>query len=577
MATSRIQNQGRIRQLNVDDTSGEIWATKNIDLRTNPSKIKLARPMKQVMDNTALDDDPVEAIELYGDSAFALTNTNLYQSNLTSLNDLETWVNATTSPNNAEDLNVFRGQLIVVDNTSADAWDGSTYTTNWWTDRGNPLLDSSFRHISEVVKIGAETIAITDGSQVHGYTGLIGSDTGKVNVTLDLPAGAIATCLKVGIRRVFIGTSTESTGEAFVYDWDGASTNYTQSFPSGAQAVLAMEMIDNAPMIITERGEIKLFNNAGFTKVAQLPFSDKFVYDTNISAGNVATGINSPVHPKGMKRSGDNVYINVNFQTDLGADGTAYTLDERSPNGLWVLNLKTYSLSHLCSPDNEIGFKQVSPIQILQNFNSRILMATRQSDNEFSLWAEQEDPTVANEGYLITPQINSNTVKDVYKEIVAQAFMDTGDTLEVKYRNESVPNYPLTNIDGAWAKTNQFNTTDDLSEVYSRFVSGERDEMEVLIGSGAGKSVQIVSIEQGTSTYSVTVDQECGIIGETSIIRIDNWKKIDKTMTIDDKEIARFGTGGTGSWGQFKLIIKGKKGLPEVRQILIKTNAKEEL
>jgi len=577
MATSRIPNQGRIRQLNVDDTSGEIWATKNIDLRTNPSKIKLARPMKQVMDNTALDDDPVEAIELYGDSAFALTNTNLYQSNLTSLNDLETWVNATTSPNNAEDLNVFRGQLIVVDNTSADAWDGSTYTTNWWTDRGNPLLDSSFRHISEVVKIGAETIAITDGSQVHGYTGLIGSDTGKVNVTLDLPAGAIATCLKVGIRRVFIGTSTESTGEAFVYDWDGASTNYTQSFPSGAQAVLAMEMIDNAPMIITERGEIKLFNNAGFTKVAQLPFSDKFVYDTNISAGNVATGINSPVHPKGMKRSGDNVYINVNFQTDLGADGTAYTLDERSPNGLWVLNLKTYSLSHLCSPDNEIGFKQVSPIQILQNFNSRILMATRQSDNEFSLWAEQEDPTVANEGYLITPQINSNTVKDVYKEIVAQAFMDTGDTLEVKYRNESVPNYPLTNIDGAWAKTNQFNTTDDLSEVYSRFVSGERDEMEVLIGSGAGKSVQIVSIEQGTSTYSVTVDQECGIIGETSIIRIDNWKKIDKTMTIDDKEIARFGTGGTGSWGQFKLIIKGKKGLPEIRQILIKTNAKEEL
>jgi len=577
MATSRIPNQGRIRQLNVDDTSGEIWATKNIDLRTNPSKIKLARPMKQVMDNTALDDDPVEAIELYGDSAFALTNTNLYQSNLTSLNDLETWVNATTSPNNAEDLNVFRGQLIVVDNTSADAWDGSTYTTNWWTDRGNPLLDSSFRHISEVVKIGAETIAITDGSQVHGYTGLIGSDTGKVNVTLDLPAGAIATCLKVGIRRVFIGTSTESTGEAFVYDWDGASTNYTQSFPSGAQAVLAMEMIDNAPMIITERGEIKLFNNAGFTKVAQLPFSDKFVYDTNISAGNVATGINSPVHPKGMKRAGDNVYINVNFQTDLGADGTAYTLDERSPNGLWVLNLKTYSLSHLCSPDNEIGFKQVSPIQILQNFNSRILMATRQSDNEFSLWAEQEDPTVANEGYLITPQINSNTVKDVYKEIVAQAFMDTGDTLEVKYRNESVPNYPLTNIDGAWAKTNQFNTTDDLSEVYSRFVSGERDEMEVLIGSGAGKSVQIVSIEQGTSTYSVTVDQECGIIGETSIIRIDNWKKIDKTMTIDDKEIARFGTGGTGSWGQFKLIIKGKKGLPEIRQILIKTNAKEEL
>ena len=577
MATSRIPNQGRIRQLNVDDTSGEIWATKNIDLRTNPSKIKLARPMKQVMDNTALDDDPVEAIELYGDSAFALTNTNLYQSNLTSLNDLETWVNATTSPNNAEDLNVFRGQLIVVDNTSADAWDGSTYTTNWWTDRGNPLLDSSFRHISEVVKIGAETIAITDGSQVHGYTGLIGSDTGKVNVTLDLPAGAIATCLKVGIRRVFIGTSTESTGEAFVYDWDGASTNYTQSFPSGAQAVLAMEMIDNAPMIITERGEIKIFNNAGFTKVAQLPFSDKFVYDTNISAGNVATGINSPVHPKGMKRSGDNVYINVNFQTDLGADGTAYTLDERSPNGLWVLNLKTYSLSHLCSPDNEIGFKQVSPIQILQNFNSRILMATRQSDNEFSLWAEQEDPTVANEGYLITPQINSNTVKDVYKEIVAQAFMDTGDTLEVKYRNESVPNYPLTNIDGAWAKTNQFNTTDDLSEVYSRFVSGERDEMEVLIGSGAGKSVQIVSIEQGTSTYSVTVDQECGIIGETSIIRIDNWKKIDKTMTIDDKEIARFGTGGTGSWGQFKLIIKGKKGLPEIRQILIKTNAKEEL
>lgn len=577
MATKKIPNQGMIRQLNIDDTSGEIWATKNIDLRTNPSKIKLARPMKKVMDNTALGDDPVEAIELYEDDAFVLTDKNLYRSNLSTLNDLETWTTATSSPDNSEDLNVFRGQLIVVDRTSADAWDGSTYTTNWWTDRGNPSLDSSFRHISEVFNIGQESIAITDGEEVHGYSGLIGSDTGQSLVTVDLPTGVIATCLKAGIRRVFIGTSTESTGEAFVHEWDGGSSILNQSYPTGAQAVLAMELVDNAPMIITERGEIKLFNNAGFTKVAQLPFTDKFVYDTNISAGSVATGINAPVHPKGMKRVGDNVYINVNFQTDLGAAGTAYTLDERSPNGLWVLNLKTYSLSHLCSPNNEIGFKQVSPIQILQNFNSRILMGTRQSDNEYSLWAEEEDPTVANEGYLITPQINSNTVKDVYKEIVAQAFMDTGDTLDVKYRNESVPSYPITDINGSWLETTVFNTTSDLSEAYSRFVSGERDEMEVLIGSGAGKSVQVVSIERTASTYSVTVDQECGIIGETSIVRIDNWKKIDKTMTIDDKEIARFGTGGTGSWGQFKLIIKGKKGLPEIRQILIKTNAKEEL
>jgi hypothetical protein len=576
MATTRIPSSQGIRQLNIDDTSGEIWATKNIDLRTNPSKIKLARPMKQVMTDAELGVDPVEAIEVFEDDVFALTDKTLFKSNLSNLNDLETWTTATESPNNSEDLAVFNSQIAIVDRTDIDAWDGSTYTTGWWTSRGNPALNTNKPHILEVVNIGAETLAVTDGSQVHAYTGGIASGA-VTSVTVDLPSSATATCLRSGIRRVFIGTSTESTLEAFVYEWDGASTNTTQAFPTGAQAVLAMEMIDNAPMIITERGEIKLFNNAGFTRVAQFPFTDKFVYDTNVRAGSVATGIGAPVHPKGMKRSGDNLYINVNFQTSLGAAGTAYTLDERSPNGLWVLNLKTYSLSHLCSPNNEIGFKQVSPLMILQNFNSRILMGSRQTDNEYSLWAEEEDPTVSNEGYLITPEINSNTVKDVYKEIVAQAFMETGDTLQVKYRSINVSNYPITNINGTWSETTQFNTTDDFSEVYTRFTAGELDEMEVLIGSGAGKSVQITNIEQTASTYVVTVDQDCGIIGETSIIRIDNWEKIDKTMTVDNKEIARFGTGSTGSWGQFKLIIKGKKGLPEIRQMLIKTNAKEEL
>jgi len=575
MAKITIPSQSGVRQLNINDTSGELWATRNIDLRTIPEKIKLARPMKRVMTDTQLEGDDVRALSVFDGFAYALTDENLYKSDISTNESLEDWTVASTNPNDGEDLAVFDDHLIIIQDTDMDAYTSSSYDSDWWTDRGNPTLDSSSPHIAVGIRRGAQ-IAVTDGDQVHAYGGTIAAST--FQATVQLTKGFVATCMTDSeTKTIYIGSSSNSTNEAFVFTWDGAKPEPSRAFPTGSQAVLSIVMVDGAPLIITERGEIKIFNNAGFTTVAQLPFATTEEFDRSVRSGSVASGINAPVHSKGMKRKGNIVYIRVNFKNQQPNQQISYSLDERSPNGIWALDLTTYSLNHLASPANEIGGRISSPIEILTNGDSRILTGTQRQNDDCELWAEELDNSVENYGYFITPEINSNTVRDVYKELVAQAFMEDTDTLTVKYRTKNVANYPLTDIDSTWAETNQFNTTDDLSEAYSRFVSGERDEVEILMGTNATRVAQITSIEQSALTYSVTVDQDYGIIGESTVVRIDNWKNIAKTMTASDKEIARFGAGGTGSWGQFKVILSGKKNLPEVRQILIKTNPKEEL
>ena len=79
--------------------------------------------------------------------------------------------------------------------------------------------------------------------------------------------------------------------------------------------------------------------------------------------------------------------------------------------------------------------------------------------------------------------------------------------------------------------------------------------------------------------YSITIDESIGTAGQSCDIRIDNWIKVPETMTSANGEIKRFGFGtdNTSTWCQLKIELRGRSGLPEVRQVILKTNAKETL
>jgi hypothetical protein len=566
--------EGRVRQLGLNDTFGELWSSFNIDLHTNPGKIKLATPLKLVVNNTTLSGERVEALAMYNSSIYAVTNTEFFRS-ITP--PYTSWNLINNTPSAADDAVVFGGQLVIGTSQDLDAWNGALYTSDWWTAlAGDPPLESATTaaHVFEVLHIGTETLTVTNGNKVEAYTGPIAGP--GTFVTVDLGTGARATCVKGSIDKAWIGSYTESGDTAYVYEWDGASSNYDRAYPIGAKAVLAMEIDDNVPLIVTERGEIKKFNGAGFTTVAQFPFASKPIFADGVETGLIQNNPTSrPVHPKGMKRVGNIVYIFTNFANSSNTDTP---IAERTPGGIWALDLTNYSLTHLASPDGQMNFDASSPLLIINDPSGRIFVGGEKNigSNRCGVWLEDLAATT-NYGYFVTPELESGNVQDVYDEIVAKALVPTSGKIEVKYRTTKDNTFPLLAETVSWTSTTVFTTTTDLSYVKTRYDAGERDEVEVFLGQGSGRLAHVSSITYSAPTYTVTVDETIGSNGTTASLRFDNWKKVPVSMTTADGELKRMGVGKPGTWAQFKVALTGSSGLPEIRSMTIKSNAKEEL
>lgn len=578
MATFKTPSRNGLRQLNLNDTAGEIWSTRNIDLHTELRKIKLARPLKQVATAATLSNEVIQAFAVTGgasgaNTVFALTLDDLYDSK----GDFETWAVKDANPQDGEDMTVFNDFLVISTTNNLDAFDitpGGTYgdyTSGWWTARGNPTLETQgdVPRVVEVARIGEETLVVLDGSNVHAYTGAVDSGSGT-SVTMDIDSPFFASCFKVGVRSGWVGTFTQENDEAYVFQWDVASTNYTQAFAVGAKAVLAIEMIDDVPLIVTERGEIKLFNNVGFKTIAQFPFTPKPLFlDKFLNLNNTLR----PIHPKGMKRYGNLVFINAKWSIRDNPP-----IDERTHDGIWVLNLDDYSLTHLVSPDNDTAFEWASPLLVLNDSNARLFVGgAKYSAPEEGIWIEDLSDDTEHYGYFVTTEAQAESVKDIFREVVIKALLGDNDEIVVKYRTSNDTGLPVVIEDVAWSSTTEFNSTGDLSYVKTRFDAGNKDEVEILLGSGAGRLAHITNIEKSSSTYTVTIDEAIGTSGETSTIRFDNWKKVPKDYVKTDGEVMRFGIGETGTWCQVKVELRGRAGYPEVRELILKSENKESL
>jgi hypothetical protein len=288
--------------------------------------------------------------------------------------------------------------------------------------------------------------------------------------------------------------------------------------------------------------------------------------------------VSRPIHPKGIKVAGDFMYIYANFVNAL----TGSLIDENTPSGLWVLDMKTYSLSHIGSQDNESIFRRSTPIMVINDPNTRIFLAgSKENGGDYpeGIWIEDLDEDSTNSGYFVTKEYESNSVQDTYEEVIVKALLGQDDEIVVKYRMRNDVLLPIIAERVTWLDEYTCNTTQDLSYLETRFNASEenRDEVEIFLGQGAGNLAHITNITSSATVYSVTIDKALGVAGEMSDVIVDNWSLVPKEMTKTDGEYLRFGIGKTGTWAQFKVGISGKAGYPEVRQFLVKTNNKEGL
>jgi hypothetical protein len=574
MSTFSIPNNGQIRVNNTSDVSGELSETFNIDLSSSQGKIKVSRKLSRVLTEGVDIATPAGFVDMltWDGNHFVLTEDEVYACDVAEdPTDPSNWTEITA----IGDLDlestavVFDGLMRISKSTGISEWNGSaTYDPDWWTvDESGPALTALYPHVLEVVQSQKETIYVTDKNLVHYL------EKGSTVKTVTLDSNVVACCLAPGLSgAMWVGTYNETNGNAQVYEIYtgevvGSTSVYRQAYPVDALAVLAIWMVNNTPYIVTERGEIKQFNGAGFSTVAEFPFKfSERTLDGVISGQIQASNRSRPIHPKGVRVHNDSVFINVNM--DSAED--AYAVNTRSHTGVWEFNYKTGQLNHrfaFADQTNNYGSSVggfAYPILIVDNQYTFLIAGgydgATSKDNVYMT------TDAVNQGWFVTPEIMSQSVADAYESVYHKAkTMTSGEEIVLQYRTSKRDTaYGTAN----WTSTDTFVTTDDWSSV------SVGDLVRVSHGYAAGDYANVTEINASTATCTVTVDREIGANTETSYVYSDNFQKDPTTYTQDDGEWKRMGGYGTNPWIQFMVILNGDI---EYRQFICKGNSKNEL
>ncbi len=573
MSTFSIPNaQGQIRQNNRSDTFGELGETFSIDLNRKFGKIFPSKKLIKVLDeDTHLAGSTPEAFAIYDNKYWTITDDDAYWCSINSdPTNSANWAEETdisSALSTGTDAAVFGG-LLLLSNTGTGiySWDGTTFSSTWANSKFT-TTSAEFKQM-HVHRGGQETLFALSKNKVHYYNATAGE---KI---VELQTDLTAHCVTSGVNSVWVGTTSTSDSNAYVYeivvgevinvlddagvvlDTKPAARN---AYKVEGSAVMSIEVIDNVPYIITEKGNIQAFNGAGFSTVSSFPFAN-----TTEVIGKTA------VHPKGMKLHNDSVYINISTKR-RAASATDYV--ENCPSGVWEFNRITGQLHHRFSfaeTDASKGSKEtssarVAPIMVIDNEYALMLTGGEIGDTTAGMFAD----TGSQYGYFKTVEIESATIQDAYERVYAKAkTMASGESISVKYRTTKKDQVTVT---GTLLNTTTFNTTADLSSITA---DSEGTYHWEIVDIYTGKSAQVTGITNSGSTYSVTLDTAIGTAGDSIRGEFQNWTKINGDYDSTHGEVHSWGDFGVNPWIQFKVVLDG--GI-EMRQLLVKSNAKNEV
>ena len=572
MSTQKIpNNQKQIIQSNDGDYKGNLYSTFNIDIDSSPGTIKTSKRLNRVVGaDTIGTSEVVQALQIHDGFYYLATNDGVYRCSVNSDPTAETnWSAVATL--GIEDLGLetdmtsFKGLLLISLGTDIMSWDGAKDDDWWTTVAGGSALTASKVHTLEVLRTGNDTLFITDGNQIRYY------NTAAAGTIIALDTLMTANTLTPSLDRMWVGTYTEVENNAFIYEVRVGDASALQAYEIDGRVCLAMFTYNNIPFVITERGYFQAFNGAGFQTVAMFPWANESKVMEGCRPGNVQDSATAKaIHPKGAKVKGKYCYIYVNTDDEYVTGGSK--LDTRSPGGVWVLDLETYSLTHryaLNAESNEYGQHIVDrsgPLLITNTPETR-LMVGGSIDNVEGVWMEG---TETNQAYFTTVRHESDSVADAFETfVIKHDTLADDEEITVKYKDVSLPNYPLTVNDITWLDATSFTTTDALTNVL------ECDEVEIIAGYRAGNLANIVSIDGGT-TKTVVIDKSLGVLNELSDIQIDRFKNIDMGDVEMTNEYIKVGASGDANSPsrQYKVVMTGDV---KIREVISKSNSREQL
>ena len=517
-----------ITQINKGDTLGDLWSSFNIDLVSNYGRIRNTRMIENNNSSFEANLGCAVAFRYFDSKWWAVAGSRVHSSSRTQTGFTAdvTASTPTTCSSDTSDIELFNGNMYVTSQTGLNKFTGSVWSTNAQTLNTNtPHLMTNY----------AERLYITDlYSKIYSMNtsdSVAISSTNTLSFTNSL--ANVITFLRSASNTIWIGTINTQGGKGAIYEWNGVSTQTNRSYRLESGGALSCVIKDDIPWIVDTNGRLMYWNGGSFIEVARFPIFP----DENILLYNAFSQINDRfIHPNGMSLVNGKINILINnLNDDFGA-----TISERLPSGVWEYDenkglYHKYSISYTGTATTivtDYGQNRLSRVGALlqakvQNnasgANGTLLAGatyfTNASSIQSGIFFEDNIDTTQKYGYFVTNWISSLGLKDTWQKIFIKyrKFLASTDKIIVKYRIAEVT---PTEVSITWTSTTTFTTTTNI-------LSKEGFEVEIIQGTGSGKTAHITLINVNAGTYTVTVDDTfTGVTTGTAKARIQAWIKI---------------------------------------------------
>lgn len=306
------QNTKSLKQTNLNDISGSLFVTKNIDLREK-GFIKLSHPAVAIYttDNNA--SFYTADVLLKSDYLWAIS-TKPFRGITNALEELTDRSGDTNYPVAGTDQDgiYFNAVDVISSSTGIKYRSGATA----WTTVGLSLSTSFPTKLEVFNKFACLLVGNNNTVQMI--------NTSWVSFrTLTLPVQYSITSIAVNDSVVYIGTRHKTNGEAKLFVWDGETTAYNNEFGVDTFEISSVKKYAGSCALITSLGYLLQFNGGGFTELARLPLQNR-------NWGDAATP-QLKVSNRGMVVEKEKIYIRL----DSTNQGNIAKFNSYFPSGLW--------------------------------------------------------------------------------------------------------------------------------------------------------------------------------------------------------------------------------------------------
>ena len=560
-------------QSNKSDILGNLWATWNMDFDSSLGKVGISRRIRINTDDT---DDaslttPVAFVRASTgtDRWWALCGTRLFRTAATdpsaaftiaATDDGGSTTPPTTATTVSSDMVTFNGKLYVSLPTDIAELDNTTWDNDWWTTvSGTAGTTTGIAHPLHATK-KTNTFLVGDGNLVHAMD----KNENVKNSRIILPLGFEIIWIRSDETGTWIGARNKENREAEAFFWDESAENYNRSYGLKSDRTFAGIIKDGIPYTINGEGQLLGFNGSGFEEVAVLPpFAQP---NKKWKDGNT---VNRCVHRNGMAIIENKIHISLNSKINNASGSTM----ENFGSGIYTFDpdeglRHKYSFSQYDGTETDYGTFILAqagalvPTDVSKGlFLAGATISTDDSTTMDAIFFLDVNDSILKRGYFITTKFPASSMEDVFHDLVAsfKAFRTSTDRIIVKYRKINDPDFPVIGA-GTWSSTTVFTSTASLGNV----VAG--NEVEIMIGRGAGTTAHVSTIAFSTPTYTVTLDEAIPNASGTAQFLFNNWMKLG-TISSQNINYQELMLEDVGAFVQLKVELRGTGSSPELEGI----------